>query len=871
MRPALRLAGAGLLGTTSLLVLLTPERQDPLRFTVALLPLLVAGFAALRAAGESRESGRGARLGMLAAVGSWALLASGWRHLTFQYAEPVVAAAGVLLLVGWLAGQLPDLLRRLARSGDALPPRVFFLLPLLVYISVLPWVQSRYLPNGDEPYYLLVAHSIAYDGDIDLTNNYANDDALAFMPRRIEPQDGDPRGEAGEIYSRHAPAAPLLLALPYRLGGETGAALLMLALAAGTAWAALALARELHPRRHRGQLLAWAILAFASPLSSYSYRFWGEVPAALCLALAAVLMLRRRGARRPTTGFFLAIAVLLAYPVLIKLRFGLVAAPLGALAWWWTGRRWRPAAAVAAALLAAGAAVLSLNLAQFDQVLGTHTLRALDLFRYSAGTWVSGAAGLFLDTAFGLAASSPLWLLLPPAVVLTVRRSPASRWLLLAWLPYFLVLLPRSNAFNQFAPPFRYALAILPLLAACLVPALEDRRTSVRALTRVLGVVSVILAIVWITQPEWTVNRSTGTNHLIDRLAILTHSDLGRLFPSYIRLRAAAWVWAAAILAVAACWRWWPRRLRLRGLPVPVLLLAVAGTAWSAAHAPSRTVELEDRWVEHAGGEEYPGTWDPWGQPRAWKLAPGDELRIPVVPGGPILRPTVRLRNFRGVKRQVALELLADDGRVHEYWTADLEPGPPWQWEQLPSIALPAERPFELTLRAVEPVRGDAVPLAVWVHRVRGASDVMGISIRTSDKALARWKGTPDPARWMRVPVRRLRWREGALHPLVRIPDRALRSTQRGSPVVLRFRFDPTGTVLAVLRAGGQRRGAWSATAPRRGWKRLEARGSAAPEVWRLPRRSHDVILDRARFDWSTPPASGDAADAPAPDRASSR
>lgn len=889
VRRAIGLAASGLLGTLTLLILLAPEAENPLRLTASLLPLLVSGFAAL-GQGNRGHSSPASRASWLVAVTGWGVLAIAWRHLALPHAATAVAAAGVLLLVGWLATQLPCLLRRLAGTGNALPPRVFFLLPFLVYLSALPWLQNRHTPGGDEPYFLLVAHSIAYDRDIDLANNYADGDALAFLPRSLEPQAGDPVGDEGQVYSRHPPAVPLLLALPYRLGGRTGATLVMMVLAAGVAWAGLALARELHPRRHRGQLLAWLVLAFCSPLAMYSYRFWAEVPATFGLTLASVVILRGQRERLPGIAFLLGLAFLLAYPVLIKLRFTLVSVPLAALVWWRTsrrwpaGRRWRLAVPVGAVLLIIGTAVVVLNLAQFDQVLGMNSLRALDLRRYPVDDWLTGLTGQFLDGAFGLAAAYPVWLFLLPALVLTVRRRPLSRGLLLAWVPYFLVLLPRSNAFGQFAPPFRYALAVLPVLAACMVPALEDRRASVRAITRALAGLTVVLAIVWTVQPEWTVHRVTGTTHLIDRLQLVTHSDIGRLFPSYLRVRTAAWVWAGMVLLLAACWRWWPARSRHRGFAAPLLLLATACIAWTASHAPTRTVELEDSWVEHHGGKELPEPWKPWAQPRAWRLAPGDSVRIPVIPGGPVLRPSLRLAHAGKAGQPVALELVADDGRVLRYWSDELDPRPFWQWKTLPSVALSVERPVGLTIRAVEPPRADPRPLSIQIRGVNRAPRQLRLALRVLDTTRAYWKGIPDPNHWIRVPVRRLRWRAGESHPLVQVPRGRSKTGSRGSPVVLRFRFEPPQMFRAELRAGGERLGVWSGTWRRESWRQLEessrpktgtgkqlvAGEPSPPLVWRLPRHSYGTIaLDRARFVWKADPTPGSASSVTAPTRTS--
>ena len=46
------------------------------------------------------------------------------------------------------------------------------LLILLFVLHAAPWLVRPYLIGGDEPHYALMAHSIAVDHDIDLTQDY---------------------------------------------------------------------------------------------------------------------------------------------------------------------------------------------------------------------------------------------------------------------------------------------------------------------------------------------------------------------------------------------------------------------------------------------------------------------------------------------------------------------------------------------------------------------------------------------------------------------------------------------------------------------------------------------------------------------------
>ena len=49
-----------------------------------------------------------------------------------------------------------------------------FVLALVVYVAAFYVMQPDI--TGDEPHYLVAAQSIAYDGDLDLTNDYASRD-----------------------------------------------------------------------------------------------------------------------------------------------------------------------------------------------------------------------------------------------------------------------------------------------------------------------------------------------------------------------------------------------------------------------------------------------------------------------------------------------------------------------------------------------------------------------------------------------------------------------------------------------------------------------------------------------------------------------
>ncbi|HEX7190891.1 MAG TPA: hypothetical protein VF381_04890, partial [Thermoanaerobaculia bacterium] len=92
----------------------------------------------------------------------------------------------------------------------------------IVYAFVVAG-QMRQVPDGDEPFYLLITESLAKDHDRDLSNQYRD---LAHSETRrtdLVPQVGDPRGPHGEQYSRLEPFLPLVMIPGYKLAGLAGA------------------------------------------------------------------------------------------------------------------------------------------------------------------------------------------------------------------------------------------------------------------------------------------------------------------------------------------------------------------------------------------------------------------------------------------------------------------------------------------------------------------------------------------------------------------------------------------------------------------------------------------------------------------------
>jgi hypothetical protein len=685
---------AAAVAASALLPRLFPlEGADPFRGTLAVLPLILGALREIHRWGSrlgGRRLGVAATVGELGALAVLILLVLVRPHLSLAGMDEVLAA-GLLLVLGCRVARQTAALRPLL--GDRLPRRpsiLFFLLPLTVYIAILPWSARHRQPDGDEPFYLLVTHSLAYDFDADLTNNYAHGDWRYFMDRPIEPQPGDPVGPHGERYSRHNELLPMALAPAYRLAGKTGALAMMALMTAALAWLTLRLARHYVPDLPGESLAAWALTAFAPPLLLYSYQVWVEVPAALLLAVALdrIFWIDRGpidGGRSwgPKEWLGLGLPVLLL--PLVKIRLILISGPLLVLGWWHAGRPRRPLLILAGLLAGLAAGMLLYNQFLYSNPLKIHTWQEVDPHHYGVASYLKGFSGLFFDAAFGLFGCAPVWLLLLPALLLLLaRRSPLLLHLAALSLPYLVIVVPRVEWYGGWSPPFRYALIAIPLLGIALVPLLAAgrERAPARALLGGLAALTLALTLVWVAVPGWTYNFADGRTYALDALSGRLGVDIARFFPSSIRTRTATWLWPVLSIPLISLLWWLPGRRRQAGAAalagIALMLGAVAFLPSAATRVPTRVVEFEDPGVRKSGGHLHPDRWvvERTRYRGGWVLRVGERLEAPVAPGGHRVKLRLAAELIRNQPVPFTLDIQQGD-RLLTSWT----PGRQRVWE----------------------------------------------------------------------------------------------------------------------------------------------------------------------------------------------
>ena len=213
--------------------------------------------------------------------------------------------------------------------------------------------------TGDEPHYLVVAHSIVSDGDLDLRDDYAVEKAWESFYSGASLQPHYAPGLGGH-YSTRQTGLAFYLAPFYWLGIAFGNVVFWARLAMAVLWVAMAvniylLCRDLGLPRDVS-VAAWLFAIFSVPLAFYSYSVYPEVPAALLLIASLRSMVRWDGRRllNPAmAGLFIALIPWLG--VKYSAISLVAAASYLVMAW----RRKAPMLRTSAALLAAPAMALA--------------------------------------------------------------------------------------------------------------------------------------------------------------------------------------------------------------------------------------------------------------------------------------------------------------------------------------------------------------------------------------------------------------------------------------------------------------------------------------------------------------------------------
>ena len=467
--------------------------------------------------------------------------------------------------------------RVLDRIERASPARLRRLLTWIVVIVMTGLVtHGNYAGSGDAVHYMVIARSIAFDRDLDLSNDYSDSSSII----REQPGAHARPGVDGALRPVHDVGLPFISTpvfwaayhiasltdrLPESLRRRaklndfiTLRQLLSLFMIGVTVWLGrLFFDVSSAITGHKALAFLWALAwTLSPPILSHGYVFLTEVPSAL-IALMVYSRLDEVNGERPIPRGFL-LGMLTGLLILIHVRnAGLMLAFTGLVAW-----RVRRAplrgAGFAAGLFVMGAMKVALNLQFWGTAITTpheHFGAWISLGSFVSAS-VSSGLGLLFDARHGLLPSAPIFLLAPAAWWLLARRSRTTGFEVLLLITAYLVLIlnPITNIHGWrggWSPAARFLVPIAPFLGLA-VPLLFTARKNLAVAGAIVAVQIGLNAFFW-EQPMTMWSEGPGPAAFLLSLA---GPAFAAAWPIFDTLTGAILLIAAAIVVVWLSLTW---------------------------------------------------------------------------------------------------------------------------------------------------------------------------------------------------------------------------------------------------------------------------------------------------------------------------
>ena len=334
--------------------------------------------------------------------------------------------------------------------------RIFIFLISLLFFTLIPFrVVSIWAPTGDEPHFLMIASSLAKDGDVNLLNNYENKDYNEFYPGHLIAH--SKINVEGKIYSAHGIGLPVIILPGYIFGNRYGASYTIGVLFALLAVVIFSLCYQVTKDKIISAGLAF-LMSFTVPLVFFSYQIFTELPAAL---IAAYIFYFGLNIQRNSVSYLKMIfaGVLLAYLPWLHVRYMIFTIILLIYLLYKGGiKKGGP-------LIGMVIASTLLLLSYMKVLYGIFSFTAQYCGIQAGLSYIiKGMLGNLLDCRFGLFLYSPYYIFLGAGLYFFFKEDKKGfLWWLLIVAPFFISVSSYYHWHGGWCPPLRYITPIIPL------------------------------------------------------------------------------------------------------------------------------------------------------------------------------------------------------------------------------------------------------------------------------------------------------------------------------------------------------------------------------------------------------------------------
>ncbi len=388
----------------------------------------------------------------------------------------------------------------------------------ILYISLSFWMNRANAPTGDEPIYLLVAHSIVNDADLDLRNNYENKDYSRFFPGELKPQEIE---HNGRLVSYHPVLISLIIAPFYGMMGRQGVSIIIAVICALIAAIIMLMADEIIKNRGKAFLVS-VFSALSLPLIMFSNQICADTISALLITGAFYMIFREKGGGvlpAITTGL-----ILWAHPRNIPV-YGILIV-MGIL---FNRKDIKKLSFFILINLTLAAALFWFNYIIYGSLIPRQTQDDIPVHQVF-GFNMAGILGLLFDKEFGLFIYTPLFILLPSAYILLYKKDrKLALWSLAMLLPYYALISSWADWRGGGGSSPRFLLQVLPFIVLPLAVFTEAKSRIVKILFWGGIFVSAVLTCV----PWFRWSKGLGENWILKFMSSVIKFDLNSLLPSF--------------------------------------------------------------------------------------------------------------------------------------------------------------------------------------------------------------------------------------------------------------------------------------------------------------------------------------------------
>ena len=496
-----------------------------------------------------------------------------------------------LVYVIFLPCRMAELLYLAAQNAPGTTvrlPLIVFAAAFIVYGGIVPWVALAASPQGDEPHFLMLTHSLVFDHDFDVGDNYARGDYKEVFP---PPSPGAMRGYPyasmerdnivylphephvvrnfrGQLMLQHDPGYPVLMVPGYALDKREGAlftmALIAAAGAAGVFEISLALGASLG-----SALLTVALFCFTCPYLVFTQTTFSDVCGAVGILWVALQFFRYR--RRERSRYLVLAGILIAALPWLNIRWWSLAGPAFlVLCAWILRRHWGDRPVLIGKLsclivpnLAGLAAFAAFDKAFYNTYLPNASMlllgRTMPQFELHP---LHGLLGMFFDQSYGLLPTAPLYVAVAAGMLVLYRRD---RWgfamLFLPVLGYLPFIAFSHYWFGGWNAPARYLVSAVTLMvpAASLV-----LHRKVRWIVALLGAWSVFIAVLFTVNPflrtpsVWVFYPMSMLVEFFHDLIHIPMYSILSVYPNMMLARTQDWLrgWFWLVACGVGAWAW---------------------------------------------------------------------------------------------------------------------------------------------------------------------------------------------------------------------------------------------------------------------------------------------------------------------------